>query len=149
MGEGDERWAKRFPALFAERYVEYADARVRLSTEHPPEDLINRLHLVAETADGSVVVCRSVQDWRFLPGGTREPNESLIGLAARELREEAVAWLADHDRTHADTLSLAVAMGLVGQTPPGRPVDSAAPRTSSKRTGPQRAGGDDPETWRR
>jgi 8-oxo-dGTP diphosphatase len=39
------------------------------------------------------VVCRSVEGWRFLPGGTREPGESLTDLVRRELREEAGATL--------------------------------------------------------
>lgn len=45
------------------------------------------------TAGGKVVVCRSGQGWRFLPGGVREPGESLSGLALRELVEEAGAAL--------------------------------------------------------
>jgi 8-oxo-dGTP diphosphatase len=65
----------------------------------PPEDLVTRLHLVAVTADSLVVVCRSVQGWRFLPGGTREPGETLSDLARRELHEEAGAELLG-DLTH-------------------------------------------------
>jgi 8-oxo-dGTP diphosphatase len=59
----------------------------------PPEHLVSRLHLVAVTNESQVVVCRSVQGWRFLPGGTREPGESLHELARRELQEEAGANL--------------------------------------------------------
>jgi 8-oxo-dGTP diphosphatase len=59
----------------------------------PPEHLVSRLHLVAVTNESQVVVCRSVQGWRFLPGGTREPGESLNELARRELQEEAGANL--------------------------------------------------------
>jgi 8-oxo-dGTP diphosphatase len=55
---------------------------------------VSRLHLVAVTEEGHVVVCRSEQGSRFLPGGTREPGESLEELAARELMEEAGAQLA-------------------------------------------------------
>ena len=44
---------------------------------------------MAVTADGEVVVCRSVEEWRFLPGGTREPDEPVRDLVDRELREEA------------------------------------------------------------
>jgi len=59
----------------------------------PPEHLVSRLHLVAVTDDSCVLVCRSEQGWRFLPGGTREPEESLSDLARRELLEEAGAAL--------------------------------------------------------
>jgi 8-oxo-dGTP diphosphatase len=44
---------------------------------------------------------RSEQGWRFLPGGTREPGESLTELARRELTEEAGAWLADEPKLFA------------------------------------------------
>lgn len=54
---------------------------------------MSRLHLGAVTDAGYVVVCRSGQGWRFLPGGTREPGESLAELAGRELMEEAGAVL--------------------------------------------------------
>jgi 8-oxo-dGTP diphosphatase len=86
-------WRDRFPELFRESYVDYADCRIRYTTEVPAEDLVSRLHLVAVTDAGNVVVCRSEQGWRFLPGGTREPGESLPELAGRELVEEAGAVL--------------------------------------------------------
>jgi 8-oxo-dGTP diphosphatase len=85
--------ALRFPNLFRESYVDYADCRTWYTTEAAPDDLVTRLHLVAVTAEGDVVVCRSAQGWRFLPGGTREPGESLHDLARRELMEEAGAVL--------------------------------------------------------
>jgi 8-oxo-dGTP diphosphatase len=85
--------ALSFPDLFRESYVDYADCRIRYTTEAAPDELVARLHLVAVTADGKVVVCRSKQGWRFLPGGTREPGESLHDLARRELMEEAGAVL--------------------------------------------------------
>ena len=85
----DLAWAERFPVLFAPSHVDYANADVTFTTAAAETDDLNRLHLVAVTADGLVVVCRSAQEGRFLPGGTREPGESTYVLAERELREEA------------------------------------------------------------
>ena len=83
----------RFPALEGETWVDYAQARIRYVVGEPPDELVTRLHLVALTEAGHVVVCRSIQGWRFLPGGTREEGESLVELAGRELLEEAGATL--------------------------------------------------------
>ena len=59
------------------------------TTDEPPDDDVARAHVVAVTSAGDVVVCRSVEEWRFLPGGTREPGETVADLIRRELREEA------------------------------------------------------------
>ncbi len=93
MGDEAKPIEQRLPRLFEEVYVDYASCRVRYTTDPVPEDLVSRLHLVAVTVGGEVVVCRSEQGWRFLPGGTREPGESLHDLARRELMEEAGAEL--------------------------------------------------------
>lgn len=82
-----------FPALSGETYVDYAQARIRYVAGVAKDELVTRLHLVALTDAGAVVVCRSIQGWRFLPGGTREAGESLVELARRELLEEAGASL--------------------------------------------------------
>lgn len=85
--------AAAFPRLFARQHIGYANADIRLTLDPVPGATVNRLHLVATTPDGLVVVCRSDRGWRFLPGGTREPAEPLLELARRELREEAGATL--------------------------------------------------------
>jgi len=82
-------WAARYPMLFAPRYEEYANADLEFRLGAPPDDLVSRFHLVALDPAGLVVVCRSVEGWRFLPGGRREEGESLAETARRELREEA------------------------------------------------------------
>jgi len=97
-------WRERFPELFREVLVDYAGCRIAYTTAAVPPELVSRLHLVAVTPEGLVVVCRSDRGWRFLPGGTREPGESLDDLARRELMEEAGAVLCGelrHFSAHA------------------------------------------------
>ncbi len=85
----DSGWAARFPSLWDVDFQPYANADLTFRLGVPVDALVTRLHLVAQVSDGRVVVCRSEQEWRFLPGGRREVGESLTELAARELREEA------------------------------------------------------------
>jgi 8-oxo-dGTP diphosphatase len=99
--DNDETWAAVFPELFSEQYVDYAGCRLSFTTAVVPDDLVSRLHLVAVTARAEVLVCRSREGWRFLPGGTREPGESLTELARRELTEEAGARLDDRPEVFA------------------------------------------------
>jgi len=84
-------WAARFPVLFRPRFEAYANADLEFRLGPPPDERLTRLHVVALDADGLVVVCRSVEEWRFLPGGRREPDETLAQTARRELLEEAGA----------------------------------------------------------
>ena len=79
----------RLPRLFAPSRVEYANCDLTFTVDPVPEAEINRLHLLAVTAEGAVVVCESAEGWRFLPGGRREPGEDLETLARREAMEEA------------------------------------------------------------
>ena len=85
----DSGWPERFPGLWGLDFQPYANADLTFHLGAPDDALVTRLHLVAQVPDGRVVVCRSDLGWRFLPGGRREPGESLTALAARELREEA------------------------------------------------------------
>ena len=82
-------WAARVPRPVRSRFEEYANADLEFRLGAPPDGLVTRLHLVAVDPAGIVVVCRSVEEWRFLPGGRREAGESLPEVAARELVEEA------------------------------------------------------------
>lgn len=85
-------WSARYPGLF-EPSRPYADIEIVFSLDPVDHDAVSRLHLIALTDDGRVLVCSSIEGWRFLPGGTREPGEALAELAARELIEEAGATL--------------------------------------------------------
>ena len=85
----DSGWTARFPGLWGLDFQPYANADMTFRLGRPDDALVTRLHLVAQVPDGRVVVCGSDRGWRFLPGGRREPGESLPALAARELREEA------------------------------------------------------------
>jgi 8-oxo-dGTP diphosphatase len=87
------------PRLFAPVRVDYANVDLGFTTGPFDDALVSRLHLVAVPAPGELIVCTSVQGWRFLPGGTREPDESLRELVARELLEEAGAVLVGDDLT--------------------------------------------------
>ncbi|MDH6109810.1 8-oxo-dGTP diphosphatase [Kitasatospora sp. MAP12-15] len=82
----------RFPHLFAPQRWEWGAMDAQFATELPPDELITNIHLVG-FADGLVVLCRDSRDHWFLPGGTREPAESIASCLARELREEAGARL--------------------------------------------------------
>lgn len=64
----------------------------RFSTTPPEDGLVTNVHVVGFDGD-RVVLCRDDRDVWFLPGGTREPDESVAACAARELREEAGAVL--------------------------------------------------------
>ena len=78
-----------FEGLFTSRFIEYADADICGTLDPPAEELVHRIHLVASPEPGLVTVCGSKEGWRFLPGGRREPGETLDEVIGREMMEEA------------------------------------------------------------
>ncbi|WP_420113048.1 NUDIX hydrolase [Pseudactinotalea sp.] len=91
-GLDERRWSERFPGLFRSRpftWGDIADERLRIqfSLAVPPDELISNVKVIGRCGDG-VVVFETTQGWRNLPGGTREPEESLAETAARETQEE-------------------------------------------------------------
>ncbi len=106
-GAGDveraDELAALFPALHAPQYWTWGRYDAQFSTVLPPDELVTNIHLVGFTDGGRVVLCRDDRDHWFLPGGTREHNESVDSCLVRELREEAGArllgapvWLGAH-----------------------------------------------------
>jgi ADP-ribose pyrophosphatase YjhB (NUDIX family) len=60
-----------------------------------PEELVTSVRCVV-LVDGLVVVCENADGVHPLPGGRREPGESYVDTAAREVHEET-GWLLDRD----------------------------------------------------
>lgn len=84
--------AARYPSLYAPQRWEWGGIDARFSMAEPPADLVSNVHVVAYDGD-RIILCRDARDVWFLPGGTREPGESIAECAARELLEEAGAQL--------------------------------------------------------
>lgn len=74
--------------------MELGADRRPISTELPPDELIQSVPVIGSVGDDIVICQDNRPDVWFLPGGTREPGESLDHCLARELREEAGARLA-------------------------------------------------------
>jgi 8-oxo-dGTP diphosphatase len=94
---------KRYPLLHAPQRWAWGGMDAQFSGELPPEELVTNIHLVGFDAEGAIVLCRDARDHWFLPGGTRERDESVLDCVARELREEAGArilgapvWIGAH-----------------------------------------------------
>ena len=72
---------------------EWASITMHFKRELPRDDLVSSTHVVAFVGE-EVILCRDQRpDVWFLPGGTREPGESVTASLERELLEEAGARL--------------------------------------------------------
>jgi 8-oxo-dGTP diphosphatase len=123
-------WRELFPNLFARAPFEWGGVaagglEIQFSLEPPPDELVSNVKIIGRAA-GGVVVCKSDQGWRFLPGGTREadvdlqgrPTNPADGEAVIEVLTlpplEAVDYLAGFDDGQlTEVLRLAIAMGHV------------------------------------
>lgn len=88
----DSDLAQRFPLLYAPQRWEWGGIDAQFSTTPPPDELVTNIHVVGFVGE-RVLICRDARDVWFLPGGTREPGESVEECVARELAEEAGAEL--------------------------------------------------------
>jgi 8-oxo-dGTP diphosphatase len=102
MTGADTELAARFPRLYRREKWKWAAAHVTFSATPPEDALVTNIHVVGFAGE-DVVVCRTARGPWFLPGGTREPGESIEQCAARELVEEAGAtilgplrWIGAH-----------------------------------------------------
>lgn len=83
--------AERYPLLHRPDRWEWASTTMQFQIELPADRLVSSTHVVAFVGE-QVILCRDHRVW-FLPGGTREPDESVADSLARELLEEAGARL--------------------------------------------------------
>jgi 8-oxo-dGTP diphosphatase len=67
---------------------EWAQTIVRFTDRRPPDQVVQSVRAIA-LVQHRVVVCRLSDGTTFLPGGTREKDESVDDCLGRELSEEA------------------------------------------------------------
>lgn len=79
----------REPTLYDRQHWPEVQVWASYTERLPPERLIQSVHVIALDASGNICVCQDERGNVFLPGGTREPAESVMDCVVRELREEA------------------------------------------------------------
>ena len=109
----DRRWRGRFPNLYRAQPFSWGgmgDRRLQIqfSRQVPPDALISNVKVIGR-CDGGVAVFETEQGWRSVPGGTREPGETLAEAADRELYEEVggrlkgpLKWVGAFRVDHSD-----------------------------------------------
>ncbi|HEY3867496.1 MAG TPA: NUDIX domain-containing protein [Actinocrinis sp.] len=93
----------RNPTLYDRQHWPEVQVWASYTEQLPPAELVQSVHVVAMDAAGNICVCEDDRGNTFLPGGTREPGESILDCAVRELREEAgltvrggIRWFGVH-----------------------------------------------------
>lgn len=99
LGMQQTLWSSQFPDLFRRSPFSWGgmgDHRLEIefTLDPPPDHLISNVKVIGRTAAG-IVVCGTDRGWRMLPGGTREPGETIGEAASREFHEEAGGVIVD------------------------------------------------------